>query len=315
VTLVDEVEELKCRVLELFPSPGPRPVFPRMALPAVPSVADPVPINGTSGSVNLPPPNFPVVGQVDSAGATPSKPSSASIPRPQALNTPRPESSPDGHQPQSSGPMPNQKQVASKESTHTLAAAAYWAGVKPMDPARADEAISVCALGAMMEGALDLRVAQAHLAAVISGVTDPVERMLLESFVLVHHRLIRLQVQAAQAFDTQRVQVYNAAVARLLAVQTQLGSDIRRYRASPAMERSSPAKIPAKTQDAVSGGGNEVASVDQPQGVKIPCAAQAELLGKVYEDPITERAGDPAKEPAAGSCRTDQRPPETTVAA
>lgn len=312
---MDEVEELKCRVLELFPSPGPRPVFPRMALPPVPSVADPVPINGTSGSVNLPPPNFPAVGQADSAGATPSKPSSASIPRPQALNPARPESSPYGHPLQSSGPVPDQKQVASKESTNTLAAAAYWAGVKPMDPARADEAISVCALGAMMEGALDLRVAQAHLAAVISGVTDPVERMLLESFVLMHHRLIQLQVQAAQAVDTQRVQVYNAAVARLLAVQTQLGSDIRRYRASPAMERSSP----AKTQDAVSGGGNEVASVDPPQGVKIPPAAQAELLGKVYEDPITERAGDPAKEPAkepaAGSCRADQRPPETTVAA
>ena len=54
----------------------------------------------------------------------------------------------------------------------------------------------------MAEAVVDASVAKAHLASVVAAVTNPIERMLRESFVLVHCSVTQLQVKTAEATDT-----------------------------------------------------------------------------------------------------------------
>ena len=73
--------------------------------------------------------------------------------------------------------------------------------------------------------------------------TDPVERMVLEQMVLVHHRLCRLHVEAAGAQSLEQARVLNGAAARLTAELRRLVLAIRAYRMPPSARSFSVIKM------------------------------------------------------------------------
>lgn len=292
---MDEIESLKAKVFSLFPQGNARASGPPPSIPSAPPVTALGSGTGANGFVALPPPGFP--------SSIPPPPPSGSPPQPNAAGS---------SQSLSSDPK-NKAKTTAGNKTSKAAAATFWNGAAPIDPARVDEALSIGALGAMLNGIVDARVAQAHMAAVLASAIGPVERMLLESFVLLHYRLIQLQVEASRVSDPERIQAYNFAVARLQAEQTRLASALQAYGASGAITPSS-STPPLKT---VSDAGNHAVDVDQstPTNAKTPVADQSKLASKDYEETVSKLLGAKTKEPTPGGGRNDQRPAERTVAA
>ena len=293
---MDETEALKCRVLRLFPEPNTQPFSPPLSMSNAPPLAPPGSSVETEGFVDLPPPMSP-----------------SSIPRPPAASEPQLQPIPSGNTSQPAcGPNDKQKTVPRDKTAQ--AAAEFWNDAAPVDPARADEILSAIVLTAMMDGALDLRVARAHLAAVLANETDPVRRMLLESFVLLHHQLNQQQVLACRVSDPQRIQAYNVAVARLVAEQTRLASILWAHSASEAIKTPSSSTPPMKTEPVAD---NQSAAVEpfSPTNPQTPAADQGELASKEYEESFNKHGGAKAKESAPRRSGDDQRPAETTVAA
>lgn len=63
---------------------------------------------------------------------------------------------------------------------------------------------------------------------------DPVEGLLLQMLLLVHHRLVRLHEHAARATGTEAIKILNAAAARLTSEYRRLALALKAYRAPVA---------------------------------------------------------------------------------
>ena len=135
--------------------------------------------------------------------------------------------------------------------------------------------------------------------------SDPVERLLLEQFVLAHHRLARLHVQAADAKDPEHMRIINAVSIRLLGELRRLGLAIRQYRLPPSGKSFS---VIHQQNVAAEGGNQKVSYADQ--STKATLACRDELNGTAGESHADD---EPAQEPVAGGRWAAERLQEAAV--
>ena len=123
-------------------------------------------------------------------------------------------------------------------------------------------------LGGTLVGSTGVKVAFDDFLKEAGSPTDPIERCLVEQYFLGHHRLVRLQAEAATATGIEFVKALNAAAVRLQGEQRRLAMTIRQYRA-PIAQKSFAV---IGQQNVVTGSGNQKveysqsgkASSDQP---------------------------------------------------
>lgn len=90
-------------------------------------------------------------------------------------------------------------------------------------------------------GMLDFAAFRSYLGGLMEkcgNPADPLEQMLIEQLAWAHHAIGRLHVAAAKANAFQEAEVYNAAVARLMAECRRTSLAIATYRAPPAVKQS-----------------------------------------------------------------------------
>jgi hypothetical protein len=226
---------------------------------------------------------------------------------PQAPNPPpqAAPATPDPPRPQPAAAQPSapQKPVSGGSAKKQPAPDACLSG--PLDASKVDQLTTIAALRAITDNTIDVRVAEAHLESVLAGVTDPLERMLRESFVLVHYSATWMEMKAAGGNDAQQTEIYNIAVSRLLNQERQLATTISQYRNSQTTRKAS---VQEKQKAATDTGKADTQPAD-------PLSDQGKLGDKARGNSITERPVAQTKEPAPGSGGNDQRPTKTTVAA
>ena len=117
--------------------------------------------------------------------------------------------------------------------------------------------------------------------------TDPIERALLEQYLLAHHRLANLQVQAELAKSLEAIKVYNAAAVRLMGEMRRFAPSIRDYR----QPRSSKNVAFIQQQNVAAAGGQQQvtygakgqAKETPPSGVDTPSPKASENLHELRE--------------------------------
>jgi hypothetical protein len=162
-------------------------------------------------------------------------------------------------------------------------------------------------LGDKLVGPCGVKVAFEHFLKHAGSPTDPVERCLLEQLFLAHHRLARLQVQAAEATTLEGAKVRNAAAVRLLGEIRRLALTIRQYRA-PLASRSF--SVIHQQNVATSGGQQDVTMVEQPSGKETlisrdrpPAPAMADDLQALRERAVRGGPGVGAAPPARATAK------------
>lgn len=81
------------------------------------------------------------------------------------------------------------------------------------------------------EGDMSAMGVRLYLIRITAGITDPVEKMMVQQFSIAHHRLLQLHSRATETQSLEAVKVYNAAAARLQGELRRLALAIRTYRA------------------------------------------------------------------------------------
>jgi hypothetical protein len=289
-----------------------RNVFPQNPLsPAPPGPA--ATVSGATG--NRPASSSPKdadAGDGDDSQTTNAKPpSGAAGPSATASPAPNPalEPSPDKTDGAASSPKTRTPSGGSKPAKEKKPAAAARKA-EQRDPAKVDELLSAVALSTITKNVLDRPAAEAHLNTVLAGVNDPIERMLLESFVLLHERVIWLHADASQQSDAERVRVFNSVAARLAGEERRLALAIRQYR-SPVSSRS----FAVIGQQNVSGGDQKISYTDQssPQEPKVSLVTQSNVEGNSHEQPFGGRFASQDEEPAKCGSGKNQRPAAALV--
>lgn len=297
-----ESETLRQKVQNLF--------NPFNIMNSIPSSANafPRPAQGDNGSVNLPPPDISKPQETRGQDTDPPDPnwefrfpSQAIDPAPAPPpNSPNPAPQKAAAPKQHCAPKkPAQSKPISKSPTPPS-----WVG-EAADPARFDEVLSIGALQAIMGNAVSAEVARTHMESVVSKVSDPVERMLLESFVILHYQAMLNGIRAAEPGDSQRAERYHNIVVRLTEKQQALATTISRYRESSSKRRNPSTKS------------QNLASSDRSNDTKqkISPSDQGELIGNAHGTTNIEPPVAQAQEPTTDSGRNDQRTLEATVAA
>jgi hypothetical protein len=114
--------------------------------------------------------------------------------------------------------------------------------------------------GAMFGGAANAGGFKAHLDNILAASgnpTDPNEIMMAQQLVWSHHHVGNLVSKAALATTLQEVEVYNQALARVMAEFRRSSLALREYRSGP-----SPKQITVVKQQNVAAGNQNVAMVD-----------------------------------------------------
>jgi hypothetical protein len=162
-----------------------------------------------------------------------------------------------------------------------------------------------------------MRVYMNSIMAEAGDPTDPVERMLLEQFMLAHYRLAKLHVQADAAKTPESQKVLNTAATRLMGEVRRLALSIRQYR-QPASPRQF--QVVHQQNVATAGAKQDVTFVDRSQAGETDVSfssSQSELAGNapaegrlegLHDDGTKER-----KVPGAGRRRKNQRPQAALV--
>ena len=270
--------------------------------------AFPRPAQGDTGSVNLPPPDISQPQEAKGDGTDrpgPNRefrfPSQAIDPAPAPPpNSPNPSRQITAAPKQHCAPKkPAESKPIGKSPTPPS-----WFG-EAADPARFDEVLSIGALQAIMGNAVSANVARTHMESVVSKASDPVERMLLESFVILHYQAMLNGIRAADPGDGQRAERYHNMMVRLTEKQQALATTISRYRDSSLKRRNSS----IKNQNFAFG------DCSNDPKHKISPSDQGELKGNAYGATNIEPPVDQAQEPKTDSSRNNQRTLEATVAA
>ena len=329
-----DTENLQQKVKDLFEG------YPRIYDAPDPVKVPSPPGNAANSPVNLPPLGSPIAEQVDDSDLTDPCPDGSDFPsqlkwppqspKPPSQAGPADDSDltddfPDGADlssqlrfpPQSapSPPNPPRPTPAAAQPSAPKKPAARGPAKKqpapdaclsgPIDASKLDQVTTIAALRAITDNTIDVRVAEAHLESVLAGVTDPLERMLRESFVLVHYSATWMEMKAAGGNDAQQTEIYNIAVSRLLNQERQLATTISQYRNSQTTRKAS---VQEKQKAATDTGKADTQPAD-------PLSDQGKLGDKARGNSITERPVAQTKEPAPGSGGNDQRPNAATVAA
>jgi len=176
----------------------------------------------------------------------------------------------------------------------------------PIDAAKVDQVTTIATLRAITGNTIDVRVAEAHLESVLADVTDPLERMLRESFVLVHYSATWLQIKAAGSTNAQQRAIYHNSLSQLLTQERQLATTITQLRNSQTTRKPSAQEKP---KIATSTGKMD------PQPAVGPASDQGELIGNAHGNSNTEPSVTQTKEPTPNGSGIDQRPNAATVAA
>jgi len=292
-----ETESLRQHVNDLFA------VYPRL-VPRNPPAGLETSASGATRSAHSPPIELPPPEQAV-AGASPLSPlGGIALP---------------GQPPRTSAPSPPQSTTAPHSPNQAANTAASkntrppkdksihspLPGISP-DPARLDEFVSIIAEHSIMKESVDVTVIRDHLLSVVSGITDPVERMLLESHVLVHQLATWTAVRAGGATDSQQVETYSTALSRLLAREGELAMTISKYRASRAPGTALAAKMASKDSPA-----GKFDAQPPAQGA----LSHSEQGGNGHGNSNSERPVTQTQESTPGFGRNDQRPAEAIVAA
>ena len=141
--------------------------------------------------------------------------------------------------------------------------------------------------------------------------TDPIERLLLQQFLLGHHRVAQLHLEASRAERAESAKILNAAAARLMAELRRLALAIRLYR-SPVSAKSFAI---VHQQNLVASGEQTVSYVDQStqDEKKNSFACRDKLNGNRLQESMDDP--EQSQESPTGGCRTAQRPQAATVGA
>lgn len=138
-------------------------------------------------------------------------------------------------------------------------------------------AVLTAVSGAMFRGAVNAGGFKAHLDNVLAASgkpTDPNEIMLAQQLLWAHHHVGNLISKAAQATTLQEVEVYNQALARIMAEFRRSTLALRDYRSGP-----SPKQITLVKQQNVATGNQNVAMVDGATSTE--AAAEKDRDGKL----------------------------------
>jgi hypothetical protein len=141
---------------------------------------------------------------------------------------------------------------------------------------------------------------------------DPVERLILEQLLILHHRLLRLHDEASKATETEAIKVYNAAAARLSGEFRRLALALWKYRSPAVTKTATFVKMQAVAEH------QNVRFVDQSSPGKadegIVFARRSEVEGKNPSgDPNEPDLNGIREERKTRNCRPDQRLQATTV--
>ena len=136
------------------------------------------------------------------------------------------------------------------------------------------------------------------------SITDPIDRCMHEQFYLTHHRLVRLQVDAANATKLEAQELLNTAAARLTAEIRKLALAIREYRAPMAPRNFS---VIHQQNVATEGGKQDVRYGQEEKNIPAQTKVNDKPNGQESLHEIRERVAA-GEEPKAGGSGKAQRP-------